>query len=114
MTVKKSLENRIRGWLPKEANVSKAPTKMDFQINQQILPLRQRIDRRGWVLIFAAVFFMLVPVGYSILTFPKSPFSGLVFISGIIGASLVLVFINYQYNRLNRLKNKQYTPELRT
>jgi MFS family permease len=32
MNVKKSLENRIRGWLPQEANVSKGPTKMDLRI----------------------------------------------------------------------------------
>jgi uncharacterized membrane protein len=107
------LENRIRGWLLKEPTLPKAPAKIDFQINQQILPLRQRIDRRGWVLIFAALFFILVPVGYSILMFPKSPFSVLVFISGIIGASFVLVFISYQYGRLNHLKNKQHTPELK-
>ena len=35
MNVKKSLENRIRGWLPKEAKVPKAPAKMDFQIKPQ-------------------------------------------------------------------------------
>ena len=32
MNAKKTLQNRIRGWLPKEANASNLPTKMDFRI----------------------------------------------------------------------------------
>lgn len=35
MNVKKSLENRIRGWLPKEATLPEAPAKMDFRIKPQ-------------------------------------------------------------------------------
>jgi hypothetical protein len=31
MTLKKSLENRLRGWLPKEPTVSKNPREMRFQ-----------------------------------------------------------------------------------
>jgi hypothetical protein len=31
MNVKKSLENRLRGWLPKEPTVSKTPAKIGFQ-----------------------------------------------------------------------------------
>ena len=33
MNVKKSLENRIRGWLPKEAKPHAASTNLDFRIN---------------------------------------------------------------------------------
>jgi hypothetical protein len=104
--LKKRIENRVRGWLPKEPTLPKAPAKIEFQINQQDLPLKQRTSRTGWVLIFLALFFMFIPFVYSILTFPDG-YSIWVTASGILGASLVLAFVRYQYRRISRMKNKQ-------
>ena len=36
MTLKKSLEKRIRGWFPKEPTPSKVPAKIDFRVNPQV------------------------------------------------------------------------------
>jgi MFS family permease len=41
MTLKKRLETFVQGWLPKEPNVSKAPAKIDFRINQRPLITNQ-------------------------------------------------------------------------
>ncbi len=67
---KNNLGNRVRGWLPQEPTFPKAPGKIDFQTNQQKLPLSQKTDRTGWALVFLALFLIFVPVVYSILTFP--------------------------------------------
>jgi hypothetical protein len=41
MNVKKSLESRIRGWLPKEPNGPKVPARIDFRISQRSLITNQ-------------------------------------------------------------------------
>jgi hypothetical protein len=112
MTVKKSLENRIRGWFPHEPNITKSSAKQDFQVNQQGLSFRQKIDKIGWILIFISLFFLLFSLGSSILMFPDrySKWSG---ISMTIGSSFTLIFIFYNQRRLNRMKNKQNASELR-
>ena len=51
MTLKKSLENRIRGWFPQEPKVSKAPTSTRFQTrkvqNRNSLSFKTRRWLRG-------------------------------------------------------------------
>ena len=108
MNAKKGLQNRVRGWLPHEPTLPKAPAKIEFQINQQDLPLRQRTGRTGWFLIFLASFFLVLPFINAIVMFPGG-YSIWVTASEGIGASLALVFVFYQHRRLNRIKNRQVT-----
>ena len=105
MNVKKSLENRIRGWLPKEPNLPKAATKVNFQVNQQRLPFWKKTDRFGWVLISLALFFFSIAIGYDIILFPG--YSQWETVLVLMGCLIGFIFVFYQQRRLNRNKNKQ-------
>jgi hypothetical protein len=108
MTLKKNLENRIRGWYPQGPNITKSSVKQDFQVNQQGLSLSKKIDRIGWILIITSLFFFLFYLGSIILRFSGSS------IYLMIGFVFIIVFNLYNQRRVNRMKNKQNTSEIRS
>jgi hypothetical protein len=101
------LENRIRGWLPKEQNVPKVPAKIDFRINQRPLTTNQivggtsatRFLRNG--AIFWVIFGPLWIIQFSVLFHIALTSQITWIIAGLTGGSILsVIFTQRQLKRL--------------
>jgi len=100
--VKKSLENRIKGWLPKEANFPKTPTKIGFQMRMSAEEWYRR--HRIWFLLPMAILLLVFLIAglYGLLTYRytedfwfQQGWGGAYlgwFIAGVIGLIIIGVF----------------------
>lgn len=98
MTVKRSLENRIRGWFPKEPNM---PTKLNVNMEEN----RFRFNRRFWVSLAVSysLFVLLVVVPF-VLGYIDASIVGYG-LTGI-GWSLACMAVVYVINRRPELRKR--------
>ncbi len=109
MNVKKSLENRIRGWLPKEPNIPKVPNKIDLRINQRPLITTQRVIGKSATrplrihAIFWAIFGPLFIIQFNVQSHIFLPSQITWIIAGLTFGSIVsALFTRRQLERLGK------------
>ena len=108
MNVKKSLENRIRGWFPKEPYIISTRLNVDYETKKppQVIPPEYKVSATkvvGAIAIFWTILYGYI--SFTILDFERYPVSSFQIVPWIIAGTVVGVIIGtiFTKNQLRRL-----------
>ena len=108
MTFKRSLENRIRGWFPKEPYMISTRTNIDYETKKPplVIPPEYKVSATKVAGAFAIFWTMLYGYfSFTILDFERYPVSSFQIVPWIIAGTVVGVIIStiFTKNQLRRL-----------